>query len=251
MSNRSTPLPPLVEALARISSRKMLPKPKPPKRRMAKQRKRRRKVTVQSRKAAAKARGSEALVRKAAPPEEAVPPAPFIDRGPELPYRYNSDKLVVMVRDPNWLYSYWDFSDGLRDRTLERAPGAAWVLRVHNLTDGNHEDIPVLFDGGNWYLPVVSDTEYMVEMGLLDAQGNFHLAASSRAVKTPPVGLSDRVDEEWMVLETELARLMDLSGALSERFAGSHFLSEIISRRREAASMHLAGVGSFSTAGRK
>ncbi|MHC4712068.1 MAG: DUF4912 domain-containing protein [Planctomycetota bacterium] len=231
----------LLDSLARVSAKKVMPKPKPPKRRMAKRR-RRRTVKVKTTKPAPKRPSSTTTVRR--PPVVAQPPV-FVDRGPELPHEYGQDRITVMVRDPNWLYVYWDLSGGARDRLASVAAGGAWVLRVHNLDEGTHEDIPVLLDGGNWYLPVASDTEYQIDIGVIDSEGNFHLAASSRRVKTPPMGISDLVDEQWMILEDEFRRLMDLTGALSTRFAGSHFLSEIIARRRAFGVGHSAGVSSF------
>ena len=151
-----------------------------------------------------------------------------------------------MVRDPNWIFAYWDLSGGARERLWAQVGGGTWILRVHDLTAETSENVPILLEGGNWYLPVAADTEYQVHIGLLDRDGNFHLAASSGKIKTPPVGISDRVDEEWLILEDELRKLIDLSGMGSERFAGSRFLSEIISRRRPAGVMHSAGVSSFS-----
>ncbi len=244
----------LIEALARVSAKKVMPSLKPTKRRMSRKRKRRR-VSVRTAGTAAHngKTSSTALVRR---PAEPVAPAPaplppYIDRGPELPASYNGDKLEAMVRDPNWIYAYWDLNEDSRAKFSHLAIGGAWVLRVHNLTVPNHVDIPILLEGGNWYLPVVADTEYQVEMGVLDAEGDFHAAVTSRRVKTPPVGISDVADEKWMVLEEELARLMELSGAVSERFAGSRFISEKSVRKRQHVLMHSGGVSSLATARRK
>ncbi len=241
----------LVEALSRVSARRVAPQPKEHKRRMAKRRVRHRKVQV--RKSSPKTQPSvEATspVKVVAPPPVEVRPSLFIDRGPELPHEYGTNKVVAMVRDPNWIYVYWDLSGGARERLSAQVVGGAWVLRVHNLSDGHIEDVPVLMEGGNWYLPVASDTQYSVDIGVLDMDGNFHLAASGRTVRTPPMGISELVDEEWLVLEDEFKQLMDLSGATEQRFAGSQFMSEIISRRRNVGGMHSAGVSSLASSRR-
>jgi len=240
----------LVEALARVSARKVMPKVKSPKRRMAKRR-RKRTVKVRRRPARAKAKAkpsSTSTSGRPAPPREEAPP-PYVDRGPELPGEYGEDKLMAMVRDPNWIYVYWDLSGNARERIAAEAGDGAWVLRIHNLGAGNHEDVPVLVEGRNWYVPVAADSEYRIDIGVVDMQGNFHVAASSRRVKTPRMGISDEVDEEWLIMEEDFLRLMD-SGRLSARFSGSHFISEMISRRR-GGMIHSAGVSSFGGSRRR
>ncbi|MCD6406120.1 MAG: DUF4912 domain-containing protein [Planctomycetes bacterium] len=234
----------LLDALARVSAKRVMPKAKTPKRRMAKRRKRRT-VRVRTTKATKKKKPTSTVIQ--APPKIEEPAAAFVDRGPELPNEYGEDKVVAMVRDPNWIYVYWDLSGGVCERLQETVAVSVWVVRVHNLDDGIHEDVPVLLEGGNWYLPVASDTTYRVDIGVLDTEGLFHLAASGRMVKTPPVGISEIVDEEWLIMEDEFRRLMDISGTMSERFAGSHFFSEIIAERRRGGRMHSAGVSSLAT----
>ena len=44
---------------------------------------------------------------------------------PELPYGYGKDKLVFMIKDPNWGFVYWEFSDELS--------------KAHNIYDSNIE----------------------------------------------------------------------------------------------------------------
>ncbi len=239
----------LVEALSRVSAKKVMPEPKPPKRRMAKRRKKR-SIKVTSRAAKPISAPSSTSTTVSRPPLPQEPPPAYVDRGPELPKEYGQDKLNAMVRDPNWIFVYWDLSGGSLSRIASEAGPGAWMLRVHNLGVHNHEDIPVLVEGGNWYLPVDADSEYQIDIGLLDMGGNFHIAASSRKVKTPRMGISDRVDEEWLIMEDEFRRLMDISGKLHDRFSGSHFISEIISRRRGGL-IHSAGVSSFGGSRRR
>lgn len=241
----------LVDALARVSAKKVMPKPTPKKRRIHKARKSR---TVEVRKRAARSKkpSSTSVAKRPAArePRREQAPAVYVDRGPELPNDYGDDKLAAMVRDPNWIYIYWDLSGGKVESLGAGVTGGAWVLRVHNLTDSNHEDVPVIVDSRNWYLPVESDTAYRIEIGLVDMAGTFHAAASSRQVKTPRMGISESVDEEWLIMEDEFRRLMDVSGRLKARFAGSHFMSEIISRRRGGMTQS-AGVSSFSSSRRR
>ncbi len=234
----------LIEGIARSVSKKVDPQPRQAKRRMSKRR-RRRSVGARGRAGAVQSAPAptSAAAQPIAPQQQA--PESYIDRGPELASSYNQDKLQVMVRDPNWLYSYWDLSGGVRERLLREAVGGNWVLRVHNLTSGVYEDVPVLVEGANWYLPVASDTDYRLDLGVVDRSGRFHLAVASRPVRTPRMGVSEAIDEEWLVLEDEFRRLMDMSGALSSQVSGSRMLSEVLSGRHRMGGMHSMGISSI------
>jgi len=235
----------LVESLARVSARQAMPAPKQPKRHMAKRRFRRPKA--RSHAAPARRSASTTVVPAPAVPQGAQV---YVDRGPELPGKYGQDTLFAMVRDPNWLYVYWDLSGGARERLCAVAAGI-WVLRVHNVPAGSFDDVPVLIEGGNWYLPVAADTEYRIDIGLLDATGKFHVAASSRPVRTPRMGISQLVDEEWLILEDEFRQLVDFSDGPAGRFSGSRFLSEVIRGRQRVAGLHSAGVSSIGGSRRR
>jgi hypothetical protein len=239
----------LVDHLCRVSARESASEPRSSKRRMAKRRHRK------------TGRGTARPVLRHEPPAQAptsgmpaerqTQPQPYVDRGPELPPNYGKDKLQVMVRDPNWIYAYWDLSGGVRSRLDREVRGGVWVLRVHNVGSGSYEDVPVLVEGGNWYLPVASDTEYRLEIGVIDPSGTFHVAASSAVIRTPRMGMSDVADEEWMILEEEFRRLMEYSGQVSRQMSGSRILSEFLSGRHRLAGMHSAGVSSLGGSRRK
>lgn len=236
----------LVSSLASVSARRAMPVPKRPKRHMAKRRFRRPRPRAHS----SPARVSASSLVPAAPPAPVLPQV-YVDRGPELPGGYSQDKVFAMVRDPNWLYVYWDLSGGAKDKVAPIASAGVWVLRVHNLAVNNHDDVPVLIEGGNWYLPVASDTEYRVEIGVLDRNGKFHAVASTRTIRTPRMGISQLIDEEWLVLEDEFRQLLDFSDGLTTRFSGSRFLSEVIRGRQRISGLHSAGVSSIGGSRRR
>jgi len=238
----------LIESLCRASARKAAPQPRSDKRRMAKRRHRRPVVRVRQAAPQVEVPASSRPAERPAP----QPPQPYVDRGPELSPVYGEDKLQVMVRDPNWIYAYWDLSGGARDRIHREAGDGMWMLRVHNLSHDGYEDVPVLIEGGNWYLPVASDTEYRLEIGLLDRSGSFHVAASSRRIRTPRMGISEMLDEEWMILEEEFRRLLGITGPLAQRLSGSRMLSEVVrGRHRLAIGISSAGISSIGASRRK
>jgi hypothetical protein len=141
------------------------------------------------------------------------PTGPYVDRGPELPAGYGDDRIVALVRDPRALFAYWEVAGGAYERArAERGEaalaGAVWVLRVTRVNDGQFFDIPVSPGAGNWYLHVEPASRYQVKIGLVLASGQFVELAASDVISTPPEDISERIDEEWMLVSEEFERLM-------------------------------------------
>jgi hypothetical protein len=148
--------------------------------------------------------------------------APFVEQRPsgqEIPAGYNEDKIVLQVRDPWWLHSYWEVTQGTKDK-LRGSLGdsyeqAAWALRVYDISfiifNGSNAhryfDIAVGPDTNNWYIQVSSGRSFCVDLGLRLKNGNFITVVRSNTVTTPLDGPSGILDEEWMILDDEFMRL--------------------------------------------
>jgi len=123
----------------------------------------------------------------------------YLDYGPPLPETYNQDVLVALIRDPECIFAYWELSTQMvpeifRLRDLKPA-STKWLLRTHNLSMKNLSDseLPrpehLANVQGNYYLTVLPDMEYQLELGLLTGQ-NFISLVKSNIVKMPRKGRS-------------------------------------------------------------
>ena len=146
--------------------------------------------------------------RRIMPPVEAI----------EIPKGYNVDRIVAMVRDPYWLFTYWEVTDR-KYRELERAFGEAWskckmVLRVYDRTNEKsaHFDIVLTRDARTWYVNVSAERRYQIAIGALSPDGRFELVAISNVVETPSGKVSDRIDEHWMVPDDVFNKIFAASG---------------------------------------
>ena len=109
-----------------------------------------------------------------------------------LPDRYGDHRLVVLARDPNQAYVYWDLDP---KRMRELAPGgepARWVLRVYNaplhpvVEKGAFFDVDINVQDGSYYLDLSRPgARFIVEIGVVDASGWFRATAESNAVILP------------------------------------------------------------------
>jgi hypothetical protein len=139
--------------------------------------------------------------------------SPELDEGFEYPRSYGENTIVLMVRDPYWLFVYWELAPELRrdlaarlgDDVLSRS---RLVLRVYDVTgtDADHpvsfHDIDIAPGARNWYINVMRvERDYCVDIGLITPDGFFIVIARSNRVSLPPVGPSDVIDEEWVTLD--------------------------------------------------
>ena len=152
-----------------------------------------------------------------APPQPAPPAEPFVDRGEVIPSEYREDRITAMVRDPNWIFVYWELAGARKDGIIgsygpEVYKNLQWGLRVSNLAAGTHQDIPVLLDSKNWYLNVKSDGRYQVELGIITREHQFVSFLRSNQVETPAGGPSGVTDEKWMIRDKEFQEFLAAYG---------------------------------------
>lgn len=133
----------------------------------------------------------------------------------DLPGGYGESRIVLMPRDPQWAYAYWDIPNDHKDE-LRRQGGQQLALRLYDVTDislqyqSPHNVQEYLADelAREWYLPVpVSDRDYVVDIGYRCADGRWLVLARSSPVRIPPVYPSDWIEDVFMTVnwEEELA----------------------------------------------
>jgi len=91
----------------------------------------------------------------------------------ELPLRYNETKITLLLRDPSWVFCYWDLEDKKAEE-IRNTPGfQGLVLRVVELISGDYSeddvldyfDIPIKFTDLRRYINLPSeDTWYCTEV---------------------------------------------------------------------------------------
>ena len=149
------------------------------------------------------ATGASDLVAKfivGAPVEKVTPPISEIEAA--LPEGDGPDRLMVMVRDPGWVFLYWV----LKGAALKRLGGSEalkrvrWSLLIRDMRGRNIrlQDIDVL--AGNWYLQLAPDLPFLVDLGFLDPHGQFTLVLSGNLVNMPPRSVSGDTTEYWLAL---------------------------------------------------
>lgn len=116
-----------------------------------------------------------------------------------IPRRYNETRLVLLIRDPNWAFAYWDLTDELRESLQSGGEADELVLRVHDVqgvefngrNSNSSFDIPVQLSDSSWYIYLPNAAcGYLLELGICSA-GRYRCLARSNRVRTPRSRLSD------------------------------------------------------------
>ncbi len=125
-----------------------------------------------------------------------LPPRLFEEERFLFPESYGVDRVRLLVRDPEWLFAYWDVNpksvEELRRHLGERAAAVARLtLRISDPVSGGESDV-LLPPGARWWY-VRTDSarrSYRAELGFTLASGEFRSLARSNTVTTPRVGPS-------------------------------------------------------------
>jgi hypothetical protein len=170
-----------------------------------------------------------AAAMKAAPPTSTAPAKPaapkgvFIDWGPEIPQTYQQDTVNLLIKDPEWLFAYWELSGDNSKRVAASLAGKGRTTLRLERDDGAYVDIDTGISQ-NWYLKVDPGLAYRAIIGFKDDKGTFLPVAASRLVRTPRVSISSVADTKWMIVQRRLEELLRYMGGFPQ--PGSLFAIE-------------------------
>jgi uncharacterized protein len=133
----------------------------------------------------------------------------------DLPSGYGESRIVLLPRDPQWAYAYWDIPIEHKNE-LRYHGGQQLALRIYDVTDINidHQsphsiqEYPIDEMAREWYLPIpVSDRSYTIDIGYRCGDGRWLVLARSTSVNIPPVYPSDWIEDIFITIpwEEELA----------------------------------------------
>jgi len=143
-----------------------------------------------------------------------------------LPGGYGSTEAVLLPRDPNWLFIYWEITDNSKAGICNKHgqdifQRARQVIRVYDISgadsidpDGQKSfDIPVRVDAKSWYINVhESDRRYRCELGLVTPEGGFISIVRTNSVNLPAGRVSASTDAQWLSVTPDFDKLLQLSG---------------------------------------
>lgn len=149
----------------------------------------------------------------------------------DLPVLGPRTRCVLMARDPEFIYAYWDYTQADLDRARGElkfeAEGSQLVLRIYDITliefDGSNAnytwDLDVGFSTKKWYVHVWQDNaDYCAELGIRTSENRFIALARSNAVHTPARSMSPRNDLIWQEIRSRKESQPYVREAINKRY---------------------------------
>ncbi len=173
-------------------------------------------------------------------------------RSQELPDNYGDNQVYLLVRDPYWLYAYWEIQEDHQRHHLAKL-GGSWdsvvsVLRVYDTTEEGKSpsvsDIVLQNMSKCWYINTQPNHSYFAEIGLLHCDGRFLCLVRSNHVTTPRSGMSEIIDDQWMSIDFD--KMYALSGGFQVG-KSSEELRNLMEERFKNAITSGSGVGAVSS----
>ena len=144
--------------------------------------------------------------------EETKEKVSIADNGQQvLPDGYGESRIVLMPRDAQWAYVYWDIPNEHKQE-LRSQGGRTLILRLYDVTDIDinsqvpHSVQEYLCDelAREWHLPVpVSNRDYIIDIGYRTFDGNWLILARSMPVHIPPLYPSEWIEDVFVTVEWE------------------------------------------------
>lgn len=122
-----------------------------------------------------------------------------------LPEDYNETRIVALLRDPRWVYAYWDINKAEYEKLEEEPFFEGYFLRVYEfhgdqVTKGNTVDyfeIPIDKNDDSWYINLNhTGSDYCVELCCKVMHEERSLAMSNKVHS--PLGYFARNKEEFL-----------------------------------------------------
>lgn len=126
----------------------------------------------------------------------------------ELPEGYGDSRIVMLPRDPQWSYVYWDVPNDYRESKRQQG-GTQLALRLYDITDIGAGQRPHSMQeyscdesAREWYVPIpVSDRDYTIELGYRCNDGRWLNLVTSARIHIPPVYPSDWVADQFITVD--------------------------------------------------
>ena len=129
----------------------------------------------------------------------------------DLPSGYGDSRIVLLPRDPQWAYAYWDIPIEHKNE-LRHHGGQQLALRIYDVTEINLDyqsphsiqEYPIDEMAREWYVPIpVSDRSYAIDIGYRCGDGRWLVLARSASVGIPPVYPSDWIEDVFITVPWE------------------------------------------------
>ncbi len=139
----------------------------------------------------------------------------------QIPEKYHKDTLVLLVRDPYCIYSFWEITEqkikkAQKILTKNIFAQSTLILRLFNYkqlnTKPSYNDINNINFIGSWYITnQTPGTNFYAEIGYKTPDGQFISLLRSNTVATPNDTISNKIDEKYLISDEAFQKINNFS----------------------------------------
>lgn len=124
-----------------------------------------------------------------------------------LPEAYGTKKLMLIARDPHWLYAHWDLTSAQLKEYNAQSKHGHLVLRLFNNKMGENllSETHVHPESRHWFVHVGhGGSQFVAELGIYGRNDRWIQISVSAAAVTPPDSLSDDTTSSFATIPVDM-----------------------------------------------
>ena len=122
----------------------------------------------------------------------------------DLPFAYNETKIVIMPRDPETIFIYWDISHSTIVELRQKNIQPNFTIRIRNLENPVNYFIHPTSNSKDWYFTVkhtkLKRNDLVADLGVYDNAGNFLILYTSNTINLPSNSYYQKDYDYWKKL---------------------------------------------------
>jgi len=148
-------------------------------------------------------------------PAETITVNPSYSESALLPKQYNISFVEVIIRDPLWVFVFWEVKGQDKELHEKAADFKGYCLRVTKLEGGSSFDVSVGKDDNARYLGFPEESghnggSYIVKLGAIRGDSEYHIA-DSQIFTLPKLSDNEKITEMSQNPLVRLSGIQDLS----------------------------------------
>lgn len=164
----------------------------------------------------------------------------------EIPPEYGVNKVMLLVVDPKFVFTYWEIRhETLADAARRAGRNPKLTLRFYDITatgdpaKSHYWDVDIFDRLGNWYLKLSHTGQRLcLDVGMKGDSGEFVFIARSNIMHLPPESLAPPGPIRWMVVTPSGDKLIshteeytEADLALLKKILGPYFFNLLMKGR--------------------
>jgi len=125
----------------------------------------------------------------------------------DLPFVYNKTKIVIMPRDPETIFMYWDIENSKIAELQQQNIQTNVSIRIRNVENYDYYFVNPTINSKDWYFNLkytnLRKNDLIADLGVYDNNGNFLVLSTSNIITLPSNSYCQKDYDYWKKIVTK------------------------------------------------